>query len=124
MLKIHLSNLRFHGFHGLYEQEKIIGGEFLVDADIEMDEPQSLIKHLHQSLNYVQAYECIKKSMEHPTPLIETIAMEIAENILALSPAVQEVTIRIKKISPPIINFIGQVGISYSKSRGSLPLGS
>ena len=124
MLTIHLSNLRFHGFHGLYEEEKIIGGDFLVDADIEMDEPRSLIKSLHESLNYVQAYECIKKSMDHPTPLIETIAMEIAQNILNLSTSVQKVSISIKKISPPIINFIGQVGISYARSRGALPLGT
>jgi len=124
MLTIHLSNLSFHGFHGLYEEEKIIGGDFLVDADIDMDEPLSLIKSLHQSLNYVEVYECIKKSMDHPTPLIETIAMEIAENILSLSLSIQNVKITIKKVSPPIINFIGQVGISYSKSRASLPLGS
>ena len=36
MLIIHLHKLLFHSFHGLYEEEQVLGNEFEVNTDIEM----------------------------------------------------------------------------------------
>ncbi|MEO7311754.1 MAG: dihydroneopterin aldolase [Chitinophagaceae bacterium] len=117
MLTIHLSDLQFHGCHGLYKEEKITGGDFLVNVEVEVDEPEELITSLHQSLNYVLVYDIVKKRMTIPTPLLETIAMELAHEIITASSMVKKVTISIVKQAAPIVNFIGKVGVRYVKER-------
>jgi len=114
MLTIHLSNLKFYGYHGLYPQEKKVGGEFLVQADVEITEPAGIITSLEESVSYVAVYDIIKRRMQIPTPLLETIAMELADEILAI-PLVKKVSLRIIKMAAPVINFEGQLGVSYTK---------
>jgi len=119
MLTIHLTNLQFHCQHGLYAEEKKLGGDFVVHAHVEMEEPAAVITSLHQSLNYVQVYDIIKRRMGQPTQLLETIAMELATEILHASPLAKKVSISIAKQAAPIVNFTGQVGVEYTIERSS-----
>ena len=38
MLTIQLNNLIFHAYHGLYEEEKIIGNDFEVNLEVKFHE--------------------------------------------------------------------------------------
>lgn len=112
MLTIHLHKLLFHSFHGVYEEEQLLGNEFEVNADIELDTNEQLTK-LRQTVNYVTVYEVIKKRMQQSTPLLETVAQELAQLIHKIDDRIKSVSITIKKLSPPIENFQGEVGVSY-----------
>jgi 7,8-dihydroneopterin aldolase/epimerase/oxygenase len=111
-LTIHLHNLLFHAFHGLYEHEQIVGNDFEVNVDIEVA-TQGIINDLHQTVNYVDAYSIIQQRMLQATPLLETLAQELAQAIHLLDKKITSVSITIKKLSPPIENFVGVVGVTY-----------
>jgi len=54
--------------------------------------------------------------MQHHEPLLETVAMKIADEIHKEFPAVKSAELQIIKLHPPIINFMGQVAVTYNKN--------
>ena len=114
MLTIQLNNLIFHAYHGLYEEEKIIGNDFEVNMDVTFNELKK-ITHIHETVDYVKIHGIIKKVMENPTPLIETVVQEMVDQIKLFDPKIVSVMVNIKKLNPAIANFNGTVGITYNK---------
>ncbi len=117
MFSIHLHNLEFFAHHGLLESEKEKGNDFIVDCTIEMEEPKNRIAKLKQTIDYVVVYHRIKERMATPTPLLETLVQLILDDIFATQPLAQKATVSIKKMRPPIDNFIGQVGVTLERKR-------
>jgi len=113
MLTIHLHNLLFHSFHGMYKEEKILGNDFEVSVDVSIKAQENITK-LRQSVDYVSLYSIIKEVMDQPTPLLEKLVQELAEKIRLLDEKIEGVSISIKKLNPPIGNLQGTVGVSYS----------
>jgi dihydroneopterin aldolase len=75
------------------------------------------VKHLSDSIDYVSVYELVKKRMDKPTPLLETVVTEIAQSILAEFQLASKIFISIDKLCPPIHNFEGKVGVSFTLER-------
>lgn len=114
MFTIHLHNLRFFAQHGMYREEKLLGNEFEVNASVTIAAEEK-IGHIAQTINYVIIYEMIKKRMAIPTPLLETLAQELVEEIYQHDKRIGSISISIRKLNPPIENFSGSVGISLVK---------
>ena len=117
MLTIELSKLRFHAYHGLYHEEKKLGGDFEVNVIIRHEPEKLPILHLHETIDYMSVYNLIKELMQRPEPLLETVVVLIAETILRKFSHAQEVSVSIKKLNPPIIAFEGMVGVNYVLKR-------
>ncbi len=113
-MTIHLHNLKFFSYHGIHEEEKILGTEFEVDIEVDINQTER-IDSIHQTLNYVEVYEMVKKRMAIATPLLETIAEDLLKEIHQSSTLIKSIAIAIKKINPPIENFVGSVGVSLKK---------
>lgn len=113
-MTIHLHKLIFFSHHGIHEEEKILGTEFEVNVALEIHQSQK-IDSIHQTLNYVTVYEIIKKRMAIATPLLETIVEDLMNEIHQSSTLIKSISISIKKLHPPIPNFIGSVGVSLKK---------
>ncbi|MBS1576564.1 MAG: dihydroneopterin aldolase [Bacteroidetes bacterium] len=118
IVMVELKHLRFYAFHGVYAEELKAGNEFEVDAKISFKTNTNLITHLHDTVNYARVYTIIRTLMEHHEPLLETVAMKIADEIHKEFPFIHSTEIRIVKLYPPIINFTGQVGVTYVKQCG------
>ena len=116
MLSINLNNLSFFGYHGLYEEERVNGNTFIVNATVKFT-PQETITTIAQTIDYSSVYELIKQRMSIPTFLLETIVMEIAEAVLKDFSMAEEIHITLTKENPPIADFRGSVGVSYSLKR-------
>jgi dihydroneopterin aldolase len=114
MHTIHLHSLIFFSFHGIHEEEKIIGNNFEVNIDVNFIHLEP-ITDLQQTINYVTIYEVVKKRMAIATPLLETLVESLAAKIYLLDKRIQKISISIKKINAPIENFSGVVGVSYQK---------
>lgn len=117
MLTIHLNKLLFHAHHGLYEHEKITGNQFEVNITLTQDVVAEEINELEQTTDYVAVYNLVKQCMNQPTPLLETLAQNICNKILAQFSLVNKVEIEITKLHPPIKDFKGTVGISFVLKR-------
>jgi 7,8-dihydroneopterin aldolase/epimerase/oxygenase len=114
MFTIHLANLKFFAYHGLHQEERILGGEYEIDAAVTFKQDQR-ITALQQTLDYTKIYTVIKQRMQIPTALLETVVQELAQNIYAADSRITSININLKKINPPITAFTGSVGVSYKK---------
>ncbi|MGG9972142.1 dihydroneopterin aldolase [Ferruginibacter sp. SUN002] len=114
MLSIHLNKLKFHSFHGMHEEEKVLGNELELNITVLVRNEEKIVS-LKQTVNYVTLYEIIKQRMDKPTPLLETVAQDLADLITAFDNRISSVDINIKKLNPPIHNFHGQISVSYKK---------
>lgn len=115
MLKISLHNLIFHAFHGLYKEEKATGNDFEVNLDVYFTEPAEIITNLQDTINYAVLYKLVKDRMNIPEPLLETIAMDIAQQVKKQFPIVCEINVSVSKINPPLLNFQGETSVTYHK---------
>lgn len=112
-MTIHLHNLKFFAFHGVHEEERILGGEFEVNADVSLH--TTVVESMNDTVNYVTVYELIKKRMAVPTVLLEILMQEIISDIKLLDERINSISIQIYKSNPPIHNFQGRVGVSIKK---------
>ena len=112
---IELRNLEFYSFHGLYEEEKRVGGEFIVDAFAKFPAEDHNLDSIDATVNYAALFAIIKDEMAQPRKLLETIAQSIAEKIYARYSVIKEIEIRIEKKKAPIVGLNGSVAARYRK---------
>ena len=115
MLSIHLHNIRFYSFHGVYKEETLLGGEYELNLDVMFEETVNVIKDLPDTINYTDLYDIAKNQMNIPTALLETVVMRIGEEAHQKYPRIKEITVSLKKIHPPILQMQGSVGVSWHK---------
>jgi dihydroneopterin aldolase len=116
-MHIYLNDLLFNGFHGVYPAEKKIGNTFKVDVRIQMTPPTKTIHKLEDTIDYVQVYALIQKIMAVPTPLLETIVANIADQILAAQPIAESVYVKITKLQLAVFNFEGTTSVSIERNK-------
>jgi 7,8-dihydroneopterin aldolase/epimerase/oxygenase len=115
ILTISLTNLRFFAYHGLYEEEKKTGNQFDLELFVSYIPPSGTITDISDTINYVSLYELLKKEMQQPRGLLETLAMEIADKIHHDFPMIKRIELSVVKTQPPIAQFAGKVGVKYVK---------
>ena len=116
MLYIKLNNLSFFAFHGLYEEEKINGNDFLMNVVIGFT-PSGTVTQICDTIDYSCVYEIIYKRMQIASPLLETIVVELANEILDKFILAETVKIELIKTNPPIHEFNGTVSVMYEQKR-------
>ncbi len=114
MFTITLHNLIFHSFHGVHEEEKILGNTFEVNVALSFI-PDQQIKNLEQTINYATVYEIIKHRMQTATPLLETLTEDLVEEIRAFDKRIKSISVSVEKKNPPIANMEGSVSVHYKK---------
>ena len=117
-MRISLDKLVFFGYHGLYAEEKKLGNTYIVDVLIDFTAKKSIIDNLEQTIDYVQVYALIKKWMSIPTPLLETLVGNMADDILKEQLLAEKVMVKITKQHLPIAEFEGTASVLIEKSRG------
>jgi dihydroneopterin aldolase len=117
MLSVCLHNIIFRAYHGLYEEERINGNDFELSVEVKYHPKENSIQSIEHTINYETIFRLIEERMKVATPLLETVVMELADNILQQFSFAEEVVISIKKLHPPIHNLKGSVGVNYSLKR-------
>ena len=115
MFTIHLNKLKIFAYHGVHAEEAIIGTDFEVSVTVSFNAPKK-IEQLNDTINYVTIYEIIKLHFAQPEKLLETLAQNITQEIHKIDSRITSINITIDKLNAPISNFIGTVGVTYSKS--------
>ncbi len=115
MIKVQLHNLLFNSFHGIHEEEKILGNDYVVNISVELKEESPVIRSIHETINYAEIYKIIKMRMAIPTPLLETVIMETGKSIHQKFPELQSIYISIEKMHPPIEGIQGSAIVSWEK---------
>ena len=115
MITVHLHNILFYSYHGILEEEKILGNEYELSADIQFHEEHEVIHSIHQTINYVDIYQIIQQRMSTSSTLLETIVMDIGMSIKKRYDNLRSISIHLKKIHPPVTGIQGSVGVSWQR---------
>jgi 7,8-dihydroneopterin aldolase/epimerase/oxygenase len=115
MFTILLNKMLLYAYHGVHEEETILGANFEVNIAVTFKE-NGLITLLEDTINYVSIFEIVKKHFQHPQKLLEILAQNIAEETYLLDKRIEIINISIEKLNPPIATFTGTVGVQFSKT--------
>lgn len=115
MFCIKINNLKLFGYHGVYNEESIVGGEFLINISVGYEQ-DGLVEKLEQTLNYVRIVEITKEIFLVRCDLLETITQKIADKISVENNFIKNINISIEKLNAPISNFTGTVSVHFSKN--------
>ncbi len=119
--RIELQGLTVNGHHGVFDHEKRDGQDFVVDLTVWIDlAPAGRSDELADTLNYgVLAQNAARVVAGPPRDLIETVAAEIAEGVLA-DQRVQAVQVRLHKPSAPIPLTFADVAVVVHRTRAEV----
>ena len=115
MITVYLSDLHFHAFHGIHEEEKIIGNEYIVNVSVDFHEDKDVISSVNDTVNYADIYNIVRERMNVPTPLLETVVMEIGGEIHNEFSQLKAIKISLQKMNPPIEGIQGSAGVSWQR---------
>ena len=98
-----LRHLRFHAYHGVMEQERVVGNDYEVSLRLAYPlEKSCLSDDVNDTLNYAEVYDLVKKEMELPGRLLESVAYRIADRLMERFELISSVHITLYKINPPM----------------------
>lgn len=113
-MTVRLSGARFYAFHGVLEQEALVGGEFEVNVSVRVaPTPAMEGDELEGTISYADLYAEVRESMAQRRQLLEAVALDIAHRILGRWPHVEGGEVEVKKIAPPIAGFTGCASVLY-----------
>ncbi|MFZ4454543.1 dihydroneopterin aldolase [Salibacterium aidingense] len=120
MDKIYLKGMEFYAYHGVFPEENKLGQPFQVDLVLKADLSEAAAEDdLDKSVNYAEAYQTVKNVVEDKCyKLVETIAEDIASEVLDAFAVIQEATIKVMKPNPPIAGHYEYVAIEITRTRG------
>lgn len=103
MGKIEVNGMRFYSHHGCMDQEKTIGGEYLVDVVITADLGVSgKSDKLNDTVDYCAVHALVAREMAVPSKLIEHVGRRIVEVLKSELKLDQGVEVKVTKFTPPI----------------------
>lgn len=113
--KVSLKDIRFFAHHGFYPEEQLIGAVFYVDIDVELPLKKDASDVLADTVNYEILFSVAKTEMAKPSKLIETVAQNILNNILATCTDIRAAQVCIRKQRPPLAGEVtcAEVSLSY-----------
>jgi dihydroneopterin aldolase len=114
MFTVRLNDMIFHAYHGVHEEETVVGTDFKVSVLISFSKSKKILS-LNDTINYVSVFEIVKKLFEIPEKLLETLAQNITDEIYKINNQISSINVTIDKLNPPIRNFTGTVGVNYLK---------
>ena len=104
MDKIILKQMQFYGYHGLFPEENKLGQRFQVDLELFSDlQKAGQTDDMNDSIHYGQAYERVQRIVEGKAKkLIESVAEDIAMDLLQAFAGLQACRVRLIKPDAPI----------------------
>ena len=116
--KILLSGAQFFARHGVSDDERRLGGRYVVDVELHGDLSHAAARDsLSDTISYADVYRTVREIVEDRSfLLIETLAETIAQALLA-NYAAETVVVRVKKQPPPMDAIVDYAGVEITRQR-------
>ena len=100
---VRLEKLRFRAFHGVLEQERMVGGEFVVTLRIGYPWQAAMTSDdVGDTLDYAAVYRLVEREMAVPSRLLEHVAGRIVDALLRDFPLISSIDLWLTKVTPPM----------------------
>ena len=102
--EITLDRIRCYAYHGVMEQERIVGGEYLVSLRLTLGDATAAIENdrLSGTVNYAEVYELVQREMAQPSALLEHVAGRILHALFDEFPLIMGAQVEVRKKNPPM----------------------
>jgi dihydroneopterin aldolase len=111
-----LNQMEFHAFHGVFEQEQIVGNTYFIDLKIGADFSKAfLTDSIEDTLNYASVFHEIQEEMKNKCSLIECLAENICKRLKKEFPSIQSLEIKLTKQNPPLHGQLQSVSIILTR---------
>ena len=98
-----LSGMKFYAYHGCFAEEQAVGTHFTLDVSLTYDAEAAIADDdVEKSVDYPSVYKTIRRVMDEPRHLIETVADRIIREIRHDFPQVSHVAVKLCKMNPPL----------------------
>ena len=115
MAIISLEGMRFYAFHGFYDEEQVIGNDYILDVFVDANTMRaSLSDDLFSTVNYETIYLICQLEMKKNSKLLETVVQRIADRIQGQFSQVNGVKVKLQKLNPPLGGRVGSAGVEVS----------
>jgi 7,8-dihydroneopterin aldolase/epimerase/oxygenase len=117
--RITLTGLRVQANHGVYDHEKRDGQEFVVDVTVWLElSAAAESDKVADTLHYGELATRVAAIVGGPSrDLIETVATEVAEDLMRWAPSLHAAEVTIHKPSAPIPLPFADVAVTIRRSR-------
>lgn len=103
MAIISLEGIKMFARHGFYDEETILGNEFVIDLSVDTQIMMAArIDDLFRTVNYETLFYLCKVEMKEPARLLETVAQRIVDRIEEHFENVNGVSLKLSKLHPPL----------------------
>ncbi len=122
MYDIIIKDLKIFAFHGVNEEEKINGQDFIIDAIVKVNNDlESLDDNIENTISYSKLIRLINSVMISKSyDLIESVAYAIEQEIFNKYDSVNEIELTIKKPRAPIKADFDYVAVRIKNVRSDI----
>ena len=101
--RIIINDIRLYAFHGCMEEEAAIGGQYIIDLEIETDFAKAIATdNLIDTVDYCHVFSIVKREMMVRSNLIEHAANRIGEALKKEIRKITKLQVKLTKIAPPV----------------------
>jgi len=118
MVTVFVRGLEFYGFHGVAEEERVIGHRFRADLEYQVDSAACETDRIGDTVNYGDVAQCLVHSGQtHRFHTVERLATVMLDELFAGFPGIQSAQLRLAKRLPPAPIIAEEVGVEIRRSR-------
>lgn len=100
--KIALNDMRFYAYHGVGDQEKVVGNWYRVELTVTLPLAKAIESDcLTDTIDYSHLFRLIKQEMDIPSDLLEHLAGRILKALKAAYPQLTAIELKVSKLRPP-----------------------
>lgn len=115
---IFLDRMHFFAYHGVGEQETIVGNDFIIDLRLKTDIALAAeTDDVTNTVSYADVYEAVKEEMAIPSKLLEHVCGRIVERLFRDFPTVESIDLKLSKRNPPMGADIEAAGVEVHCDR-------
>lgn len=117
--EIFIGGLVLHAHHGVGDDERRIGQQFLVDLRLRLDlSAAAASDKLVDTISYADVVEVASRAFRaQHFRLVEAAAGAVADAVLARFPRIETLTVTVHKPHAPIAAVFADVGVTLTRSR-------
>ncbi|WP_162032190.1 dihydroneopterin aldolase [Chryseobacterium potabilaquae] len=117
MSKIYLEDVKIYAYHGVLEEENIIGTYYIINLELHTNLWQAAESdNLNDTISYADINNILHDEMDIRSKLLEHVAGRIITKIHTCFPQIDYLKIRITKTAPPMQGEMKGASIELEKS--------
>ena len=115
---VKVENLKIYAFHGCMEEEKIIGGDYVINiCAVCSVGKKAFDDEIGGTVDYVDLARIAKREMSVRSRLLEAVVKRIIDCCFNEISVLDHISVTVSKLSPPIDADVESVSVSMDKKR-------